>query len=623
MNDYQTFLAKSRYARWDYDLKRREEWSETVDRYISYFSARAQEHLGREIFEELREAITHMDLMPSMRCLMTAGKALDRDQAAGFNCSFIVVDDPKAFDEAMYLSMNGCGVGFSVERQFVSQLPVVAEAFYPTDTVIQVRDSRIGWASATRQLISLLYCGLIPKWDLSKLRPAGAILKTFGGRSSGSVPLDRLFKFLVVTFQKAAGRKLQSIECHDIMCYIGKIVQCGGVRRSAMISLSNLSDERMRLAKSGGWTVDNIQRAMANNSAAYTEKPELSAFIREMLALYESKSGERGIFNRYGANKHTAKFGRREYKDIEFGTNPCFEIILRSCEFCNLSEVVVRYDDTKESLKRKIKLATILGTLQSTLTDFRYIRKEWKKNTDEERLLGVSLTGITDNKFTAFPSKELEDFLDEMREYTISVNKEYSDLLGINSSVAITCVKPSGTVAQLVGCSPGIHTSPNFIKRAVREDRKNPICQFLIDQGIPNEPDVTAPNDVHVFYFPIKTTCVVGDRTAIEQLEMYLMYKKHWTEHNVSITVTVKESEWMDVFAWVWDHFDDVNGISFLPAVDHIYNQQPIKEISEEEYNTMVYNSKKINWDNLSSYESEDYTEGVQEPACSGGQCSL
>lgn len=625
MSQYSQYIAKSRYARWIPAENRREDWSETVHRYINFFAPRIPEQDRATTANEIEQAILSLEVMPSMRALMTAGPALEKDNVAGFNCSYVTIDDPRAFDEAMYISMCGTGVGFSVERQYTNQLPTVAENFYSCDTVVKVRDSKIGWANAFRQLIALLYGGSIPKWDLSALRPAGAILKTFGGRSSGPEPLDRLFKFSVRLFQGAAGRRLTSLECHDLMCMIADIVVSGGVRRSAMISLSNLSDDRMRNAKNGQWWIENDQRRLANNTAVYTEKPEIGVFMKEWLTLYESRSGERGIFNREGAKKHAAKTGRRKTENIEYGTNPCGEILLRPRGFCNLSEVVIRSHDTKKTLKEKIRKAVIIGTLQSTLTDFRYLRKEWQKNAEEERLLGVSLTGIMDNKLTSTNGPELEKLLDDLREYSIEVNKEWAEKLGINPATAITCVKPSGTVSQLVDSSSGIHSRyAKYIERAVREDGKNPVGIFLKQAGVKNEPDVTKPNDVDVFYFPLKSpeaSVCRNDLTAIQQLEIYLTYKIHWTEHNPSCTIYVRESEWLEVASWVYKHFDSIGGVSFLPHTDHIYKQAPYTEITEEEYNSLVQKIPNIDWSLLQNIELEDRTTAMKELACSSGVC--
>ncbi len=640
MSPYQQYIHKSRYARWVPELNRRENWDETVHRYIDFFKPRIPETDREATAAELEQAILHMEDMPSMRALMTAGEALRKDNCAGYNCSYIAVDDPRAFDEAMYISMCGTGVGFSVERQYVNQMPIIAEVFYPTDTVIKVRDSKIGWASALRQLISLLYGGLIPQWDLSAVRPAGSILKTFGGRASGPEPLDRLFKFTVALFQNAVrdgARKLNSIECHDLMCMIADVVVCGGVRRSAMISLSNLSDDRMRNAKTGKWYEDDVTpwRRLANNSVAYTEKPDVEIFMKEFLTLIESKSGERGLFNREGARKHIAKIGRRKIsylvngKEVffNFGLNPCGEILLRPKGFCNLTEVVCRPGDTKAIIKRKIRIAVILGCLQSTLTEFRYLRKEWQKNAEEERLLGVSLTGIMDNQMMSTNGPALEALLDELRLYAIEIATEWAGKLGISVPAAITCVKPSGTVSQLVDCSPGIHTRySRYIWRGVREDRKNPVGTFLKAMGIVWEPEKDKPNDVDIFYFPLEappTTLCRNDLNAIQQLELYLTYKQHWTEHNPSCTIYVRQHEWIDVCAWVYRHFDMMGGVSFQPHSDHIYKQAPNTEITETEYQKYREKMPALNWALLPDYELEDMTTGTKELACSGGACEL
>jgi ribonucleoside-diphosphate reductase alpha chain len=613
------------------DQQRRENWDETVHRYINFFSPRIPKADRDATVSEIEQAILNMDIMPSMRAMMTAGPALEKDNCAGYNCSYIAVDDPRAFDEAMYISMCGTGVGFSVERQFVNKMPYVAENFYDTETVIKVRDSKIGWASAFRQLVSLLYGGLVPKWDTSSIRPAGAILKTMGGRASGPEPLERLFKFTVELFKKAAGRKLNSIECHDLMCMIADIVVVGGVRRSAMLSLSNLSDERMRNAKNGQWWIDYDYRRLANNSVAYTEKPDVEIFMKEFLTLIESKSGERGLFNREGARKHINKIGRRLTKIgddyIEFGTNPCGEILLRPKGFCNLSEVVIRPWDTKETIKEKIRLATIVGCLQATLTDFRYLRKEWQKNAEEERLLGVSLTGIMDHPLMFTNGPELAALLDELRLHSIAVATEWAEKLGINVPTAITCVKPSGTVSQLVNCAPGIHTRwSRYYVRAVREDRKSPVSAFLKMTGVPNEPEAAKPNDVDVFYWPLEsptTSRCRNDLNAIEQLELYLTYKLHWTEHNPSCTIYIKQHEWLDVCAWVYKHFDIIGGVSFLPHSDHVYKQAPYTDCTEAEYLKHQEKVPVVDWTTLPQFEVEDMTTSTRELACSAGVCEL
>ncbi len=623
MDNYRTYIHKSRYAKFIDEKGRRENWNETVDRLVSFYVSKfpQQEQILRE---QIQTAIEKMQVMPSMRSVMTAGPALERDNICGYNCSYIVVDNIKSFSEALYILMNGTGLGFSVERQYINQLPLIAEEFYTSDTTIQVKDSKLGWATALHELLTLLWIGKIPKWDLTKLRPAGARLKTFGGRSSGPGPLNELFEFCVKTISNANGRKLNSLECHDLMCKIGSVVVVGGVRRSALISLSNLSDERMRHAKTGQWWEEYVHRALANNSVAYTEKPEIGIFMKEWLSLYESKSGERGIFNRVSAIKQAKASGRREIDGYDFGTNPCGEIVLRPNEFCNLTEAVIRSDDTLETLKEKVRLATILGTFQATLTNFRYIRNVWKKNCEEERLLGVSLTGIMDNSITSGKGglDVLGDWLKQLKQVAIDTNKEWAEKLGINQSVAITTVKPSGTVSQLVECGSGIHARySEYYIRTVRQDKKDPLGQFLKDAGVPCEDDVTKPTATWVFSFPQKSpksAVFRNQMSAIQQLEHYLVYKKYWCEHNPSITVYVRENEWMEVGAWVYKHFDDIGGVSFLPHSDHSYRQAPYQEINEQQYNEWVAKMPNINWDSF--MEQTDTTEGSQELACSSAQ---
>jgi ribonucleoside-diphosphate reductase alpha chain len=578
-------------------------------------------------FEEIRNAVIDHKIMPSMRALMTAGPALERDHIAAYNCSFIAVDSPRAFDEAMYILMNGTGVGFSVEQKYISQLPIVAEELYKTDTVIVVDDSKLGWAKSYKELIALLYQGQIPKWDLTKVRPAGARLKTFGGRASGPDPLDSLFRFTIDIFRNAAGRRIKSIEAHDLMCKIGEVVVVGGVRRSALISLSNLDDFEMAKAKSGQWWEDNGQRALANNSAVYNIKPNTAQFLREWRNLYESKSGERGIYNIESVRKHVDKFGRRDSSKV-MGTNPCGEILLRPNEFCNLTEVVIEADDKVEDLAEKVRLATILGTWQSTLTNFKYIRKTWKDNCEEERLLGVSLTGIYGNKITSTNNKDLPGILDSLREKSVLTNSQEAEKLGINPSLSITCVKPSGTVSQLTGVSSGIHPwYSEYYLRSVRGDNKDPLTSFLKDAGIANEPDVMKPEDTTVFYFPIKApknSVLTKDLTAIDHLEMWKTYRKHWTEHNPSVTINVHEDEWLRVGSWVFDNFDSVGGVSFLPSSEHSYKQAPYQEITKEEYDEAVKQMPTtIDWSVLSLYETVDTTTGSQELSCTAGVCEI
>ena len=622
--DYQSFIHTSRYARWLDDAGRRETWSETVDRYINNLVG---SKVPDDTADELRFAIMDLSVMPSMRALMTAGPALDRDNVAGYNCSYLPVDDPKSFDEAMFILLCGTGVGFSVERQFISKLPDVPEAMFNSDTVVVVKDSKEGWAKALRQVIALLYSGEVPKWDTSNVRPAGAKLKTFGGRASGPAPLIDLFNFVIRTFTNAKGRKLSSVECHDIMCKIGEVVVVGGVRRSAMISLSNLSDDRMRHAKSGSWWENDPQRALANNSVSYTEKPDAVSFMREWMSLVESGSGERGIFNRQASVNQAKKNGRRD-PNFDFGTNPCSEIILRPYQFCNLTEVVVRATDTVESLERKVRLATILGTIQSSYTKFPYLRKVWQRNTEEERLLGVSLTGIMDNPLTTTKNKGLESTLEHLKEVAVRTNAEWAEKLGIPVSAAITCVKPSGTVSQLVDSASGIHARHSaYYIRTVRGDNKDPLTQFMIDQGIPNEPDVMKPDATTVFSFPMKApegAVTTSDMSAIEQLEMWLAYQRSWCEHKPSVTINVKADEWFEVGAFVYKHFDEMSGVSFLPYNEHTYQQAPYQEVGKSDYNTLLScMPTAIDWSKLSDYEAEDNTAGSQTLACSGDSCEI
>ena len=632
-NPYENFIALSRYARWIPQENRRETWGETVDRYFDFMT----QHLASmnytpdaKLVEELKNAVYNRNVMPSMRSVMTAGAALDRDHVAGYNCSFVPVDNPRSFDETMYILMCGTGVGFSVEYKYVNKLPAVPESFEKSSTVIVVEDSKQGWAKAYRELLAMLWAGQVPAIDVSKLRPAGARLKTMGGRSSGPQPLVNLFDFTIAKFKSAAGRQLKPIEAHDIMCKIGEIVVVGGVRRSAMISLSNINDIEMAAAKAGNWWENNSQRALSNNSVAYSRKPEMEQFIAEWKNLYDSKSGERGIYNVAAAQKQAARWGRRD-PEIHYGTNPCSEIILRPYQFCNLSEVVIRENDTPKTVADKVRLATILGTWQSTLTDFKYLRKIWKDNTEEERLLGVSLTGQFGNKFFSGKQdiKKLEEVLGQLRDHAREINKEEAAKIGINESSAITCVKPSGTVSQLVGVSSGMHAwhSPYYI-RTVRGDKKDPISTFLKEVGIPVEDDFMKPNDTYVFSFPVKApegAIVRNDLNAIEHLNTWLVYQRAWCEHKPSITVSVKEEEWMEVGAWVYKHFDEVSGISFLPHSDHSYKQAPYQEVTETEYLELLAKMpSSIRWEDLSFYETEDGTSGTQTLACtSDGNCEI
>jgi ribonucleoside-diphosphate reductase alpha chain len=628
---YQQFIHLSRYSRFRDELGRRETWIETVDRYFDFFvnhlKTNQSYNINKDLVTELKTAVLNLEIMPSMRALMTAGEALKRDNVAGYNCSYVTVSRVRAFDEILYILLCGTGVGFSVERQYVEKLPTIAEEFTNSETTIVVQDSKAGWAKAYRELVSLLIGGQIPKWDVSKVRASGARLKTFGGRASGPGPLEDLFRFTIDTFKKAAGRKLTSIECHDVVCKIAEVVVVGGVRRSALISLSNLTDERMRDAKSGAWWNENPQRGLANNSVAYKERPDIGIFMEEWVSLYKSKSGERGIFNREACKKTVEKLGDRRDASYEFGTNPCSEIILRDREFCNLTEVIVRHDDTEESLSRKTRLATILGTFQASLTYFPYLSSEWKNNCDEEALLGVSLTGIMDNQMMGTVCPETEDMLKRVKQVAIDTNKKFAKEIGINAAAAITCVKPSGTVSQLVDAASGIHPRHNnYYIRTVRADKKDPLCKLMIDNGFPYEACVMKPDTTMVFSFPMKAE---GSRTrnsftAIQHLDAWLMYQRNWCEHKPSITVTVKEHEWMEVGAWVYNHFDEISGISFLPHSDHSYRQAPYQDCSKEEYEKVLVSMPiDFDWSKLTSYEKTDSTVGTQTFACSGDKCEL
>lgn len=643
MTEYMKFIHLSRYARWDYENKRRETWEETVKRYFDFFEHHLKERcnyiLQKNERIELESYVVNLKIMPSMRCLMTAGEALRKENVAGYNCAYIKVEHPRSFDEILYILMNGTGIGFSVEEEYVNNLPSIADIFYDTETTIIVTDSKLGWAKAFKELLNLLWVGQVPQWDVSRVREAGAPLKTFGGRASGPGPLEDLFKFSIQTFKTAAGRKLRPIECHDIICKTAEIVVVGGVRRSALISLSDLRDREMRQAKSGNWWETTVHRALANNSANYHDKPDIGTMLREWLSLYDSKSGERGIYNSKAAEKQVALLNTRE-KDTDgsyiqrrlarsdFGTNPCSEIILRSREFCNLTEVVVRPDDDLGSLQKKVRNATILGTFQSTLTNFRYLSKKWERNCDEERLLGVSLTGIMDNNFTNGKKKGIEELLENLRNTAVETNKLYSKALGINRSAAITCVKPSGTVSQLVDSASGIHArhSPYFI-RTVRSDNKDPLCKMMKDEGFPNEEDVTKPAHTTVFSFPMKSptsTIFREDLSALDHLKIWKIYAEHWCEHKPSITISVKEDEWFSVGAWVYENFDDISGISFLPFSEHSYRQAPYQDCTKEEYQEMLkIMPKNVEWGKLSEYEQKDFTVSSQELACVAGACEI
>jgi ribonucleoside-diphosphate reductase alpha chain len=638
-NDYQNFIALSRYARWLPEKKRRETWEETVTRYFDFMEEHLADNtdykLDTKTRKRLEHAVLNLDIMPSMRALMTAGPALAKNHIAGYNCAYLSVDHPKAFDECLYILMHGTGVGFSVERQHINKLPEIPEELVEVDDVIVVQDSKEGWQSAFRKLITYLYNGEEPKWDFSRIRKKGSRLKTFGGRASGPEPLLDLFNFCTNIFNAATGRQLTSYECHRIMCKVAEVVVVGGVRRSALISLSNLTDERMRTAKSGQWWSNTPEMALSNNSVCYTEKPDMSIFMKEWNALYESKSGERGIFNREAAKKQVATTGRRD-TEHDFGCNPCSEIILRDGQFCNLTEVVIRATDNHKDIQNKVKLATILGTFQASLTNIKRLRPKWVSNTEEEALLGVSLTGIMDNSFMNGSNEDrgwhnkmsLPDFLMKLRKISVDTNKDWSGKLGISQATATTAIKPSGTVSQLVDSASGIHTRHNdYYFRRVRADSKDPIAQLMEDQGIPCEADIMKPNSVKVFTFPMKApegAVLRNDRNAIEQLELWLTYQRYYCEHKPSVTVSVKEHEWMEVGAWVYKHFDEVSGVSFLPHSDHTYQQAPYEDCNEELYNELLAQMpESVDWGLISKYELEDTTVGNKTLACTGSVCEL
>ena len=629
--DYQSFIHQSRYSKFMDTLNRRETFNETVDRYIAnvvspalmksldYFQA-------RDVQNEIREAILNLEVMPSMRCMMSAGPGLDRSNVAGFNCSYTAVDHPRVFDEVLYILMCGTGVGFSVERKNVQQLPTLPEKMTPIDMTIVVEDSKEGWADAYRQLIEELYQGNVPKWDVSKVRAAGERLMTFGGRASGPDPLVDLFRHTIDTFTLAENNRLTPLEVHSIMCKIGEVVVVGGVRRSAMISLSDLDDPELRLAKSGEWWNDNPHFALANNSVAYEDTPERELFDEEWASLVASGSGERGIFNRAAVISKVQREGRREVSD--FGTNPCSEITLKSAQFCNLTSVVARANDTVGSLARKVRIASILGTIQATLTKFPYLRPVWQENTEAEALLGVSITGILDCRLLTHENKGLDETLKGLRRIAVDTNATYAGYLGINKSAAVTCVKPEGTSSQLNDSSSGIHARHSaYYTRTVRADTKDPITEFMIDQGIPHEPCVMKPDTTVVFSFPVKApegAVTRNDMTALEQLELWLTYQRAWCCHKPSITVSVGPEEWDEVGDWVYDHFDEMSGVSFLPRSDHTYAQAPYQDITAEQYDTAMETfPKSIDWDTLALYERGDTTVGSQTLACTGDVCEI
>jgi ribonucleoside-triphosphate reductase (thioredoxin) len=633
MSLYANFIHQSRYARWLSEEQRRETWMETVHRYFDFFQIHLKQFdytVTKEARQKLERLVLSREVMPSMRALMTAGIALERENMAGFNCSYIAIDRPTAWDEILYILMNGTGVGYSVENKYVSKLPIIAESFEKSETVIVVPDSKLGWAKATRELIALLYAGQIPSWDVTRLRPAGAPLKTFGGRSSGPEPLTAMFRFAVALFQRNAGKRLSTLDCHDLACKIADTIVVGGVRRSALICLSDINDDLMRGAKSGRWWDENPQRALANISYVADERPKIGLFMKEWLSLYESRSGERGIFSRLAARNQCVKTGRRD-PEQEWGTNPCSEIILRSRQVCNLTEVIVRANDTEASLRDKVEAATVLGTWQSTLTDFRFLPAAWKKNTEEERLLGVSLTGIWDNPLTYYTTfqqnQNLASTLESLKQHAIDVNKGCAKKLGINASAAITCVKPSGTVSQLVECASGIHPrhSPYYI-RTVRMDKKDPMYRFMVDQGFKAEDEIMHPESTAIFSFPQKSpeNAVTKDSLSpVDHLEMWRVYQNHWCEHKPSCTISIKENEWLAVGDWVYQHYEEISGLSFLPATDHVYEQAPYQECDIDTYEQLTASLPDVDWSLLREYEREDNTKGTQELSCSAGVCEI
>lgn len=624
LTTYQEYIHKSRYARWKEEEGRRESWEETVDRLVDYYKKRISDKMPDVDLSEVREAILNMEVMPSMRSMMTAGEAMDRSDVAGYNCAYLPVNNQRSFDEAMYILLNGTGVGFSVEEQYTHQLPNVPEWIKDTGTTIVVEDSKEGWATAFQELISMLYSGNIPKWDTSKVRPEGARLKTFGGRASGPKPLEDLFAFTVNIFKQAKGRRLTTLECHDIMCKIAQVVVVGGVRRSAMISLSDLTDERMRVAKTGAWWDKSVFRALANNSAVYeNRRPDMDIFMKEWKALYDSKSGERGMFSRYACQNISKKHGRKH--DYDFGTNPCSEIILRPYQFCNLSEIIARSTDTFADLERKARIAAILGTIQSTFTNFGYLRPIWRENCEEERLLGVSITGVADalHVLTA-------ENLEALKDTVLETNAEWAGYLGIPVSAATTCNKPSGTVSQLTRAGKGgLHAQHGkYVIRSVRSANNDPITQFMKDQGVPYELSVTEPDSTTVFYFAQEApdgALTRDDQTALEALEVWKLFQDHWCEHKPSVTIDVREEEWMEVGAWVYKNFDSVSGISFLPHDGGTYQQAPYTEVTKEEFKAFVVKNPLtyIDWELMKNYETSDQTTGSQELACSAGGCDL
>lgn len=621
------FIYYRTYSRWIEREGRRETWVETVDRYMNFMKENLGDKLTAEEYNELREGILWQEAMPSMRLMWSAGSAAARCHATAYNCSYIAPSKLEDFSEIMYLSMSGTGVGFSVESQTIGQLPIIKKQSGKVLPTYVIEDSKEGWADALKTGLKTWYNGKDIKFDYSGLRPAGARLKTMGGRSSGPEPLRSLLDFARAKIFSRQGKRLSNIDAHDIICKTGEVVVMGGVRRSALISLSDLDDMEMRNAKTGQFYLTEPQRQMANNSAAYNEKPTSTQFIEEWLALAKSGAGERGIFNR-GSLKQ--QLPRRRWDKFEedwasSGVNPCGEINLKSKEFCNLTEVVARAEDIEESLIRKIRLATILGTYQSTLTDFKYLSKEWKKNCEEERLLGVSVTGQWD-----CPALRNEKTFSKLREAAIEVNKEYAKRFGINQSAAITCVKPSGTVSQLVDAASGMHPrhSGYYIRR-VRISATDSLFQMLKEQKFPYHPEVGQTIDsasTYVLEFPVKAPSnskFRNDMDAIEQLEYWKMVKENFTEHNPSVTISVGDNEWIVAANWLYENWDILGGLSFLPREDHVYKLAPYEEIDEERYSELAAKLPEIDFSRIVIYEEDDETQGARELACASGVCEI
>ncbi|MDA0320449.1 MAG: recombinase [Proteobacteria bacterium] len=617
------YVYISKYSKFLHDQNRRETWAETVKRYKANVLDR---HLSNEMAEIIARAILNLEVVPSMRMLATAGPALDRDNVCGYNCAYKAITQPRDFSDALFILSSGTGMGYSVEKKYISQLPKVPSSVKMDEVSFTVQDSREGWQEAVQFAMEEGFLGNIYEYDLSLLRPEGAILKTFGGRSSGPEPLRKTLNYINDLFKKAAGRQLTSLECHDLMCMIASCIVAGGVRRSAMISLGDIDDVEMRNAKNWSLGAFPEERHSANNSYVTNGTPSKEEFEAEWSAMVAGKSGERGIFNRASAKAQAEKFGR---KVADFGCNPCSEILLvDDGQFCNLSEVIIRADDDFYDLKRKVELATIIGTVQSTFTHFPALPKNWTDNCEEERLLGVSMTGIMDNPLTNGVLAGLPGRLNELRNFAIDTNKKWAEKLGISAAASVTCVKPSGSVSALTGTASGIHSrwSDYYIRRTIQSNA-DPLTQLMIDEGIPHEPSATKPDLETVFSFPIASplgAVTNGTRSAIEQMEMWLTYQRNWTTHKVSATISVKSDEWDDLAKFVYDHFDEIAGVSFLPYDDHAYVQAPYEQISAEKYEELnLAFPISVNWSRLPEFEIEDTTKASQELACTGGACEI